>query len=343
MTSSRGKLFERLLDTDVKAELLTLFHNNTKLSDTSEDLAKRIGRTPIEVQHELEDLISLGVMKKTEVYSFRSDRDRAIQEVISKQLALGDTFKLERSLIDLTQGIQYAPTTIDILDSLLPNGAPQVSTNLILHDPGAGVENLLANFVSRHLTSGKAVVYVNLDNFPTNICQSIQPYLTSEFDWSSLIFVDSYSKTVGVESEEPHAVDPDSPSSMSIAISDILDKNTISLIVLDSFSTLLQKRGFGSAIEFLRVLIARSRQAKCLCLVTMSRKAYPFAMVAAVEHIVDGVIELKVDDTPEGVARSMRVLKMVGVKHLMSWAPYEISDEGELVQAATRKAHSDDG
>jgi hypothetical protein len=171
MTSSRGKLFERLLDTDVKAELLTLFHNNTKLSDTSEDLAKRIGRTPIEVQHELEDLISLGVMKKTEVYSFRSDRDRAIQEVISKQLALGDTFKLERSLIDLTQGIQYAPTTIDILDSLLPNGAPQVSTNLILHDPGAGVENLLANFVSRHLTSGKATIHFCAD--PIQIQRSV--------------------------------------------------------------------------------------------------------------------------------------------------------------------------
>jgi KaiC/GvpD/RAD55 family RecA-like ATPase len=145
---------------------------------------------------------------------------------------------------------------------------------------------------------------------------------------------------VEVDSEEHYAVDPESLSAMSIAISDILNKNTISLFVLDSFDTLLQKRGFGSAIEFLRVLIARSRQAKCLCLVTMSRKAHPFAIVASVEDLVDGVIELKVDDTSESITQSLRVLKMVGVKHLTSWVPYEISDEGKLVEAPARKTPS---
>jgi len=331
------KLFERLLDTDVKADLLTLFHNNVNLTDTPEGLAEKIGRSPAEVQRELEDLVELGVLKKVEVYSYGSDRDREIQETISKQLALGEASRLQSSLADVTPGFQCVPTGMEIMDDLLPNGVPVASTLLILSDPGAGEENLLAHFVSRHLSSQKAIVYVTLDNFPANIRQNIQPRLTSKVDWSSLIFVDSYSKTIGVESDEEYTTDPENLSAISIAVSDILNKGTISMIALNSFNTLVQKRGFGSAIEFLRVLIARSRQAKCLCLVTMNRKAHHPAMVASAQDIVDGVIELKVDETPEGITRALRILKMVGAKYLTTWAPYEISDDGELVQVTPRK------
>lgn len=73
------KLFERLLDTDVKADLLTLFHNNPNLSETSDGLARRVGRNPTEVHHELEDLAELGILRKVEMYSFGVDRDKEIQ------------------------------------------------------------------------------------------------------------------------------------------------------------------------------------------------------------------------------------------------------------------------
>ena len=63
------KLFERLLDTDVKADLLTLFHNNANLQETPEGLARKIGRSATEVERELEDLVQLGILKKAQVYS----------------------------------------------------------------------------------------------------------------------------------------------------------------------------------------------------------------------------------------------------------------------------------
>ena len=327
------KLFERLLDTDLKADLLTLFHNDVNLTDSSEGLAKKLGRSPVEVRRELEDLVELGVLKKAEVYSYGIDRDREIQEAISKQLALGEASMLQASLV----GVQCAPTGMEIIDDLLPNGVPVASTLLILSDPGAGEENLLTHFVGRYLSGGKTIVYVTLDNFPANIRNNLQQNLTSSGDWSSLIFIDSYSKSIGLESDEEYVTDPENLSAISIAISDILDKSIISMIVLNSLNTLVQKRGFSPAIEFLRVLIARSRQAKCLCLVTMNRKAHHPAMLASAQDIVDGVIELKVDETPEGIKRALRILKMVGVKYLTNWAHYEISDDGDLVQVAPGK------
>ena len=328
------KLFERLLDTDAKADLLTLFHNNANLSDSLEGLARKLGRNPAEVQHEVEDLVDLGILQKTEVYSFGGERDREIQEAISKQFALGEALLTEGPEGALSQptGIRLGgvKTDIEILDRLLPDGLPPISTVLLLSDPGAGGENLLANFV-KQILAGKSVLYITLDNFPANVKLLVSSQLTGEtIDWSKLIFVDCYSKTVGLESEEELVVDPDNLSGIGIAISDAMSKTPISLIVLDSFNTLIRKRGVRSAIEFLRVLVARTRQAKCICFVTMNRKAFHPAIVASAEDVVDGVIELKIEEMQDDIARSIRVLKMAGARHGTTWAPYKMSDEGRL-------------
>jgi len=328
------KLFERLLDTDVKADLLTLFHNDTDLSETPEQLARRMGRTPSEVQRELEDLVELGILKKSEVYSFGMDRDKEIQDAISKQLALGEAVGAEEE--DKTHGIvsqiPKVSVGVEILDKLLPDGLPSTCTIVFLSDPGAGDENLLAHIVGGQIESGKTVLYITLDNFPPNIRQSVQPHVTKEnLDWSALMFVDCYSKTVGVESEEPHAIDPENLSAISIAISDVLTKRPVSLIVLDSFNTLIRKRGGHSAIEFLRVLVARTRQAKCISILTINKKAFHPAIVASAQDVADGVIEFKLDEEDQGVALSLRILKLVGTRHSTAWERYMISDDSELV------------
>jgi KaiC/GvpD/RAD55 family RecA-like ATPase len=334
-----GKLFERLLDTDVKADLLTLFHNNAHLQDTPEGLAKKIGRNATEVQHELEDLVELGILRKSEVYAFGTDRDREIQDAISKQLALGELPEGVQASVTGNATLQIAktPTGIEVLDRVLPVGMPSACTTLILSDPGAGEENLLAHFVSQQLQSAKSVVYVTLDNFPPNIRQIAQSQSEAPLDLSSLTIVDCYSKTVGVESDESYVVDPENLSAISIAISDIMAKKMISLIVIDSFNTVIRKRGVRSAVELLRVLVARARQAKCLCFITMNRKAFHPAIVASAQDIVDGVVELKTEEEPDGIAQSLRVLKMVGTKHLTTWVPFELSDEGKIVPAGPRK------
>ncbi|HKM77334.1 MAG TPA: RAD55 family ATPase [Candidatus Bathyarchaeia archaeon] len=325
------KLFERLLDTDLKADVLTLFHNNPNMSDTADELARKIGRNTADVQRELEDLSELGILKKVEVYSFGLDRDREIQDAISKQLALGEIVENTQSTVAGT-GLPRIRTGLEVLDKVLPDGLPTIGTVLLLSDPGSGEESLIAHIVSRQVQAGKPVVYVTLDNFPANIRQIVQSQITSEtVDWSSLIFIDCYSKTVGVESDEPHVEDPENLSAISIAISDVMSKKTISLIVLDSFNTLIRRRGVRSAIEFLRVMVARARQAKCLSLVTMNRKAFHPAMVASGQDVVDAVIELKIEESNEGIARSLRILKMIGIKHLTTWTPYDISDEGKFV------------
>jgi KaiC/GvpD/RAD55 family RecA-like ATPase len=63
----------------------------------------------------------------------------------------------------------------------------------------------------------------------------------------------------------------------------------------------------------------------------MNRKAFHPAIVASAQDIADGVIELKVDENPGGIALSLRVFKMIGAKHSTGWIRYVISDDGEFV------------
>lgn len=71
----------------MKADILTLFNNNSELAETAEGLAKRIRCTPAEAQKEIADLVELGILKKDEVYTFVQDRNRDIQDAIQSSLS----------------------------------------------------------------------------------------------------------------------------------------------------------------------------------------------------------------------------------------------------------------
>ena len=330
MSKRHFYLFERLLDTDVKADVLTLLHNNAGRSETPEQIAIKVGRNPTEVQRALQNLVGLGVLEKVEEsYSLPPARDNEVQDAISKELASGEeSWTRYRTVFDDSK------TGIEIIDQLLPEGLPTASTILILSDPGAGEKNLVAQLVGKRIVDKESVLYVTMDNFPPNIrksvLQNIQWTGKEAVDWSLLTFVDSYSSTVGVESQEEFNAkwEPSYSDSITKLLSEILEKKEITMIVFDSLNTVIRKLGLQSSIEILRVLVARTRQAKCHTLVTMNRKAFHPAIVATAEDVVDGVLELKVEEGSKEVDRFLRILKMNDTRHSTAWKHYEISKEG---------------
>ena len=80
-------LAQRLISSDRKVELLKLFHSNPGLIDSSEGVARRIGRTSREIVADLEDLVNLGILRQrfigtVEVIEFNRQRDREIQNIL---------------------------------------------------------------------------------------------------------------------------------------------------------------------------------------------------------------------------------------------------------------------
>ncbi len=89
MSSESEVLLQRLLSSEIKTDLLTLFHRNPGLLDTTSGVALRIGRTGTEVAGDLTDLVELGLITKRtfgkiEVVQLNRSRDREIQASLER-------------------------------------------------------------------------------------------------------------------------------------------------------------------------------------------------------------------------------------------------------------------
>lgn len=90
------EMIDRLLSSDIKADLLALFHTNPGLVDRIDGLARRIGRAASEIEADLKDLIDLGALSKkkideSEVIYCDRNNDMQIQRIVSNRLKREDS------------------------------------------------------------------------------------------------------------------------------------------------------------------------------------------------------------------------------------------------------------
>ncbi len=80
-----------LLASEIRVDLMTLFHKNPGIMDTSEGIARRIGLLKEAVQTDLEEIAKLGVIGKKkfgarEIYFLNHSKDVEIQQSIGAYL-----------------------------------------------------------------------------------------------------------------------------------------------------------------------------------------------------------------------------------------------------------------
>ena len=89
--STPNQLFQLLLSSEIKGDLLTLFHKNPGLIDTIDGVARRIGRVGRAIDADVRDMIKVGVLSTRQIgareiiYLDRS-KDKAAQETIAEYL-----------------------------------------------------------------------------------------------------------------------------------------------------------------------------------------------------------------------------------------------------------------
>ncbi len=80
-----------LLGSEIRGDLLVLFHRNPGLMDTVDGIARRIGRTTVGVISEVRELLQLGLLKQkrigtSEVVFLDRAKDREILESVANHL-----------------------------------------------------------------------------------------------------------------------------------------------------------------------------------------------------------------------------------------------------------------
>lgn len=322
--TTKAELIEKLIGSETKAELLMFFHENPEVKDTVEGIAKRIRRSPREIERDLSDLVDLGVLNEVRTLSFNKSRDQELQREISKRL-------ISPSPIDEAEKAgSREKTGVGIIDDLLPEGYPSSSVVLVMGDPATGKTTLMVQLVGEALKNGKNIVYATLDDFPDSVRDSMKATGADPRSYEiegrkQLTFIDCYSFLVGVRSKEQYSEDPQRLSDLSIvvskALSETLDPSN-TLLAMDSLTTLIQRSGVRPSFDFLHTLVAKIRSCKASCVTSLSRKAFHPAIIAAIQDKVDGVIEMKAEDTKDGLARYIRISKMKGARHVTAWTPY---------------------
>jgi len=89
--SETKEIMKRLLESEVKAELLILFHKNPGLIDTPDGIARRIGRMGKQIEKDLRDFVELGLLTEKDtgglkVISLNHEKDKEIQELAIKHV-----------------------------------------------------------------------------------------------------------------------------------------------------------------------------------------------------------------------------------------------------------------
>ena len=88
------ELSEKLIGSEIKAELLNLFHMNPGILDTVESIARRIGRMPKDVETEIATLVELEVLRKErfgdlDIVSLNMEKDKEIQRKLAELIEGG--------------------------------------------------------------------------------------------------------------------------------------------------------------------------------------------------------------------------------------------------------------
>ena len=88
---SGSEILLTLLGSEIRGDLLVLFHKNPGLIDTVDAIARRIGRTTVTVISELRELLELGVLRQkrigaSEVVFLDRAKDRELLESVANHL-----------------------------------------------------------------------------------------------------------------------------------------------------------------------------------------------------------------------------------------------------------------
>ncbi len=232
--------------------------------------------------------------------------------------------------------IARVKTGIPGMDEVLNGGIPERNVVLLSGGPGTGKSIFSQQFIWSGLELGEPGIYVALEEHPVQIRQNM-----AQFGWDVrkyeddgiFAIVDAFTAGIGKSREyEKYIIHDltDTREFIDVLRSAIKDINA-KRVVIDSVTTLyINKPALARSIilQLKRVLAGMGATALFVSQISVGERGFGGP---GVEHGVDGIIRLDLDEIDGELKRSLIVWKMRGTRHSMRRHPFEIKDEGVIV------------
>ncbi|WP_054842370.1 KaiC domain-containing protein [Vulcanisaeta distributa] len=227
-------------------------------------------------------------------------------------------------------------TYVPGLDEILYGGIPERSVVLISGGPGTGKSILGKQFLYNGLVRDEAGVFVALEEHPVAVRRSFR-----HFNWDITKFekegkfaiVDAFTAGIGSASQREKYVvkDIDNVHELVDVLRQAIKDTGARRVTIDSVSTLyLTKPSIARSTVMLlkRVIAGLGTTALFISQVSVGERGFGGP---GVEHAVDGIIRLDLDEIDGKLYRSIIVWKMRDTKISMVRHPMDITDEGVVI------------
>jgi len=224
-------------------------------------------------------------------------------------------------------------TYVPGLDEILFGGVPERSVVLLSGGPGTGKSILGKQFLFNGLKRDEPGIFVALEEHPVAVRRSFR-----HFGWDvsqyekegKLAIVDAFTGGVGATAQRERYVvkQVDDVHELSDVLRQAIKEIGARRVVVDSVSTLYLTKPAAarSTIMLLkRVLAGLGCTAFFVSQVSVGERGFGGP---GVEHAVDGIIRLDLDEVDGKLYRSIIAWKMRDTKHSMLRHPMEIKDTG---------------
>jgi len=224
-------------------------------------------------------------------------------------------------------------TYVPGLDEILFGGVPERNVVLLSGGPGTGKSILGKQFLFNGLKRDEPGIFVALEEHPVAVRRSFR-----HFGWDvsqyekegKFAIVDAFTGGVGAAAQRERYVvkQVDDVHELSDVLRQAIKEIGARRVVVDSVSTLyLTKPAVARSTIMLlkRVLAGLGCTAFFVSQVSVGERGFGGP---GVEHAVDGIIRLDLDEVDGKLYRSIIVWKMRDTKHSMLRHPMEIKDTG---------------
>ncbi|EHP86471.1 KaiC domain-containing protein [Methanotorris formicicus] len=229
-------------------------------------------------------------------------------------------------------------TGIPGMDEILHGGIPERNVVLLSGGPGTGKSIFCQEFLFRGIEYDEPGILIALEEHPVQIRINME-----QFGWDvrkyekegKFAIIDAFTSGIGSAAKREKYIvrDPSDEMELIDVMKEAIEEIGAKRVGIDSVTTLyLNKPMMARKTVFLlkKVLAGLGCTALFVSQISVGERGFGGP---GVEHAVDGIIKLDLDEIDGELKRSLIVWKMRGTSHSMRRHPFEITDKGIIVHA----------